>query len=289
MPTEDKIQKSVERAGSGSNGITVAALLLLTFAASFAILAVEPPVGAILLLPCVLFATGFYAIQPNMAVVLTVFGRYAGTDRAQGLRWVPFWIMRKKVSLRVRNVTSDKLKVNDKRGNPIEIAANVVWHVEDTAQAIFDVDKYLEFVNIQIETGLRAIASSYAYDHGEESEPTLRASGDHIADVLRVELQERVRVAGIAIDDARISHLAYAPEIAGAMLRRQQAQAILEARKLIVEGAVGMVEHALSQLGERRVVELDEERKATMVSNLLVVLCSDHDAQPVLNTGTLYG
>jgi regulator of protease activity HflC (stomatin/prohibitin superfamily) len=231
---------------------------------------------------------GFYALQPNEAAVIILFGRYVATDRKTGLRWIPFWYVRKKISLRARNVTSETLKVNDKRGNPVETAANVVWRVSDTAQALFDVDNYETFVNIQIETGLRAIASGYAYDHGDETEPTLR-NGEAIADVLRAELQDRVRVAGIGIDDARISHLAYAPEIAGAMLRRQQAQSILAARELIVDGAVGMVEHALRQLGERHVVELDEERKAAMVSNLLVVLCSDENAQPVLNTGTLYG
>jgi len=281
--------KSVETAGSGlSGGVAALIFLVLLLAAIVTFIGGLRPIGVLLAVVTFLWLIGFYTLQPNMAAVLTIFGRYAGTDRTQGLRWVPFWVVRKKISLRARNVTSEKLKVNDNRGNPIEIAANVVWRVEDTAQATFDVDQYLDFVNIQIETGLRAIASSFAYDHGEASEPTLRASGDHAADVLCKELQERVSVAGVAIDDARISHLAYAPEIAGAMLRRQQAQAILEARKLIVEGAVGMVEHALEQLGERRVVELDEERKAQMVSNLLVVLCSDHDAQPVLNTGTLY-
>lgn len=281
--------KSVEQRGGGSSGVFAAIVWLLLLVGAFVLFLRFPPFGVALLIVALFWVGGFYTLQPNVAAVLTLFGRYVSTDRAQGLRWVPFWVRRNKVSLRARNVTSEKLKVNDNRGNPIEIAANVVWHVEDTAQATFDVESYLDFVNIQIETGLRTIASSYAYDHGGDSEPTLRASGDVVADVLCKELQERVRVAGITIDDARISHLAYAPEIAGAMLRRQQAQAILEARKLIVEGAVGMVEHALAQLGERKVVELDEERKAQMVSNLLVVLCSDHDAQPVLNTGTLYG
>lgn len=290
MPNQQQpSHKSVETIRGGFSGVVAAVIFLILLAATVATFISELiPIGVLLAVVTFLWLVGFYTLQPNMAVVLTIFGRYAGTDRTQGLRWVPFWILRQKISLRARNVTSEKLKVNDNRGNPIEIAANVVWHVSDTAQATFDVDKYLDFVNIQIETGLRAIASSFAYDHGEPSEPTLRASGDHVADLLRKELQERISVAGITIDDARISHLAYAPEIAGAMLRRQQAQAILEARKLIVEGAVGMVEHALAQLGERRVVELDEERKASMVSNLLVVLCSDHDAQPVLNTGTLY-
>jgi regulator of protease activity HflC (stomatin/prohibitin superfamily) len=284
-----QFQKSVERAGGGFNGWPAAFVILAALASAIALISAGSSVGVPLLITGVLFGSGFYTLQPNMAAVLTLFGRYQSTDRGQGLRWVPFWQFRKIISLRARNVTSEKLKVNDKGGNPIEIAANVVWRVDDTARAVFDVDKYKEFANIQIETGLRAIASKYSYDHAEDDQPTLRGSGDHIAEELRVELQERVGVAGIAIDDARFSHLAYAPEIAGAMLRRQQAQAIIEARKLIVEGAVGMVELALAQLSERNVLELDQERKATMVSNLMVVLCSDHDAQPVLNTGTLYG
>jgi regulator of protease activity HflC (stomatin/prohibitin superfamily) len=225
-----------------------------------------------------------------MAILL--FGDYRGTDRKTGLRWVLPWYSRKKISLRVRNLTSDKLKVNDKRGNPIEIAANVVWRVEDSAQALFDVDDYQAFVNIQVDTALRDIASHYAYDHGEEDaepEMTLRSDAEDVASRLREELVGRVSVAGVAVDEARLAHLAYAPEIAGAMLRRQQAEAVLAARRLIVRGAVSMVESALVDLGERGVVELDEDRKAAMVSNLLVVLCADRDAQPVVNTGTLYG
>ena len=237
---------------------------------------------------------GLYALQPNEGVAILLFGSYRGTDRATGLRWVLPWYTRKKISFRARNVTSDKLKVNDKRGSPVEIAANVVWRVEDSAQALFDVDDYLAFVNIQIDTGLRDIASHYAYDHGEEEdheklELTLRSDAEDVAGRLRDELANRVRVAGVAIDEARLAHLAYAPEIAGAMLRRQQAEAILSARRLIVRGAVGMVESALKDLGEREVVQLDEDRKAAMVSNLLVVLCADREAQPVVNTGTLYG
>lgn len=237
---------------------------------------------------------GLYALQPNEGVAILLFGAYRGTDRTTGLRWVLPWYTRKRISLRARNVTSDKLKVNDKRGSPVEIAANVVWRVEDSAQALFDVDDYQAFVNIQIDTGLRDIASHYAYDHGEEEEGvtqelTLRADAEDVAGRLRDELANRVRVAGVAIDEARLAHLAYAPEIAGAMLRRQQAEAILSARRLIVRGAVGMVESALKDLGEREVVQLDEDRKAAMVSNLLVVLCADREAQPVVNTGTLYG
>ncbi|WP_339872734.1 SPFH domain-containing protein [uncultured Brevundimonas sp.] len=238
-----------------------------------------------------LFLTGLYSLQPNEAMAIMLFGAYRGTDRTPGLRWVLPWYSRKKVSVRVRNLTSDKLKVNDRRGNPIEIAANVVWRVEDSAQALFDVDDYQTFVNIQVDTALRDIASHYAYDHGEEDaepEMTLRADAEDVARRLRDELVGRVRVAGVAIDEARLAHLAYAPEIAGAMLRRQQAEAVLAARRLIVRGAVGMVETALADLGQRGVVELDEDRKAAMVSNLLVVLCADRDAQPIVNTGTLY-
>jgi regulator of protease activity HflC (stomatin/prohibitin superfamily) len=237
---------------------------------------------------------GLYSLQPNEASAILLFGDYRGTDRATGLRWVLPWYTRKKISLRARNVTSDTLKVNDKRGSPVEIAANVVWRVEDSAQALFDVDDYQAFVNIQIDTGLRDIASHYAYDHGEQEEGvdqelTLRSDAEDVAGRLRDELANRVRVAGVTIDEARLAHLAYAPEIAGAMLRRQQAEAILSARRLIVRGAVGMVESALADLSDRRVVDLDEDRKAAMVSNLLVVLCADREAQPVVNTGTLYG
>lgn len=232
---------------------------------------------------------GLYSLQPNEAMAILLFGDYRGTDRKPGLRWVLPWYSRKKISLRVRNLTSDKLKVNDKRGNPIEIAANVVWRVEDSAQALFDVDDFQQFVNIQVDTGLRDLASHYAYDHGEEHELTLRADAEDVAAKLREELAGRVKVAGVVVDEARLAHLAYAPEIASAMLKRQQAEAVLSARRLIVQGAVGMVESALTDLGERGVVELDEDRKAAMVSNLLVVLCADREAQPVVNTGTLYG
>jgi regulator of protease activity HflC (stomatin/prohibitin superfamily) len=250
--------------------------------------------GIVLALVGVFLLCGLYSLQPNEGMAIMLFGSYRGTDRHTGLRWVLPWYSRKKISLRARNVTSDKLKVNDRRGSPVEIAANVVWRVEDSAQALFDVDDYQAFVNIQIDTGLRDIASHYAYDHGEEHEGvdqelTLRSDAEDVAGRLRDELANRVRVAGVAIDEARLAHLAYAPEIAGAMLRRQQAEAILSARRLIVKGAVGMVESALKDLGEREVVTLDEDRKAAMVSNLLVVLCADREAQPVVNTGTLYG
>jgi regulator of protease activity HflC (stomatin/prohibitin superfamily) len=231
---------------------------------------------------------GFYSIQPNEAVAILLFGAYQGTDRANGLRWVFPWLTRKKISMRVRNVTSDKLKVNDKDGNPIEIAANVVWRVQDSAQALFDVNDYESFCRIEIDTALRDIAAHYSYDHAAEGELTLRGHAEDVATLLGSRLNARLKVGGMQVDEARISHLAYAPEIAGAMLKRQQAQAILAARQLIVMGAVGMVESALEQLAARGVVTLDEERKAQMVSNLLVVLCADREAQPVVNAGSLY-
>jgi regulator of protease activity HflC (stomatin/prohibitin superfamily) len=238
----------------------------------------------------VLIAVGFYSLQPNESAALTLFDNYKGTDKKPGLRWIWPWYRRRKVSLRVRNVTSQTLKVNDKRGNPIEIAAVVVWRVTDTARALFDVDAFEAFMNIQIETALREIASHFGYDHNAEddSEPTLRSDGDKVGELLARKLQERVVVAGLWVDEAKLSHLAYAPEIASAMLRRQQAEAILAARQKIVAGAVSMVESALAQLSERDIVKLDDERRAAMVSNLLVVLCADREAQPVVNAGTLY-
>lgn len=244
--------------------------------------------GAAVILIAVLVLCGLYSLQQNESFAITLFGNYKGTDKKPGLRWVVPWYSRKKISLRVRNVTSQTLKVNDKKGNPIEIAAVVVWRVVDTAQALFDVDNYETFVNIQIETALREITSHFAYDHGEEAEPTLRADADKVGEMLRAKLNERVSVAGVTIDEARISHLAYAPEIASSMLRRQQAEAVLEARAKIVTGAVSMVESALQQLSERDIVTLDDERKAAMVSNLLVVLCADREATPVVNAGSLY-
>jgi regulator of protease activity HflC (stomatin/prohibitin superfamily) len=245
--------------------------------------------GAIVIaLAAVLVLCGLYSIQQNESTAITLFGNYKGTDKKPGLRWVVPWYSRKKISLRVRNVTSQTLKVNDKKGNPIEIAAVIVWRVVDTAQALFDVDNYETFVNIQIETSLREITSHFAYDHGEGDEPTLRADGVKVGEMLQARLQERVGIAGLAVDEARLSHLAYAPEIASSMLRRQQAEAVLEARAKIVTGAVSMVESALQQLSERDIVTLDDERKAAMVSNLLVVLCADREAQPIVNAGSLY-
>ena len=260
----------------------------ISLAIQFGEEALSPPLLIGSVLATALISAGFYSLQQNESAAVLLFGNYKGTDKHAGLRWVPFWYTRKKVSLRVRNLVSDTLKVNDRGGNPIEIAAVVVWRVTNTASALFDVDHYETFVNIQVETALREITSHFAYDHAEDDEPTLRADGEKVAALLREKLQDRVGVAGVTVDEAKISHLAYAAEIAGAMLRRQQAVAVLAARQKIVQGAVEMVEHALQQLSERDVVKLDDERRAAMVSNLLVVLCADRDAQPVVNTGTLY-
>jgi len=235
-----------------------------------------------------LVISGFYFLQPNQAAAILLFGDYKGTDRTTGLRWVLPWLTRHKISTRIHNLTSDKLKVNDQRGNPIEIAANVVWRVTDTAQALYDVDNYLEFVEIQIESAVRAIAGKYPYDDIEHKEVTLRGDAEAVAEDLERELQDRVSRAGITIDEARLTHLAYAPEIAQAMLRRQQAEAVIAARQKLVTGAVTMVETALQMLSEKQVVELDDERKAAMVSNLMVVLCGERDTQPVVNAGSLY-
>ncbi len=231
---------------------------------------------------------GFFTLQPNEGRVLILFGAYRGTVRESGWHWTNPLNTKKRISLRARNLNGDKLKVNDKRGNPIEIAAVVVWRVQDTFQASFDVDKYEEYVRIQSESAVRHLANSYAYDHGEANEITLRSGVEEISAALQRELQERVAKAGVQIDEARLTHLAYSPEIAGVMLRRQQAEAIIAARQMIVHGAVSMVQMALKDLTENKIVELDEERKATMVSNLLVVLCGERDAQPVINAGTLY-
>lgn len=231
---------------------------------------------------------GFYMQQPNQATAITLFGAYQGTDRNTGLRWLLPWLGRKKVSLRANNMISERLKVNDLRGNPIEIAAQVVWRVTDTAQALFDIDDYKAFVIVQIEAAVRTIGARYPYDDYEHQEVTLRGNHDQVGVELRQELIARLVTAGLTVDECGFTHLAYAQEIAGAMLRRQQAQAVVAARQTLVEGAVGMVEMALTLLSEKNVVELDDERRAAMVSNLMVVLCGDRDAQPVVNTGTLY-
>jgi regulator of protease activity HflC (stomatin/prohibitin superfamily) len=231
---------------------------------------------------------GFYLLQPNQAAAILLFGDYRGTDRTTGLRWSWPWLIKTKVSVRANNMISDKIKVNDLRGNPIEMAAQVVWRVTDTAQALFDVDDYKAFVNVQIEAAVRTIGSRYPYDDFEHQEVTLRGNHAQVGGELRAELIERLLVAGITVDECGFTHLAYAQEIAGAMLRRQQAQAVVAARKTLVEGAVGMVEMALEQLSAKNVVELDDERRAAMVSNLMVVLCGERDTQPVVNAGSLY-
>ncbi len=236
---------------------------------------------------------GFFTLQLNQAYVLILFGAYQGTERRDGFHWTNPFNKKLKVSLRARNLNGDKLKVNDKNGNPIEIAAVVVWRVQDTAQAVFDVQDYESYVRIQSESAVRHLASTYAYDHGEanengQNEITLRSGVDEVSKALLTELQERLAKAGVAVDEARLTHLAYSPEIAGVMLRRQQAEAVIAARQKIVNGAVSMVEMALRELAEKQVIQLDEERKAAMVSNLLVVLCSESEVHPVVNTGTLY-
>lgn len=244
-----------------------------------------------LLLATALCLGGLYMLQPNESAILTLFGKYVGTDRSEGLRWAfPFYVKRR-LSLRARNFNAPTLKVNDKRGNPVEISAAIVWRVRDTAQAVFEVDDFERYVAIQAEAALRHLASQYAYDEGEDlaaGETTLRAGMDVVADTLRGELQARFEAAGVEVLDAKLTHLAYAAEIAQVMLRRQQAEAIISARAKIVHGAVSMVETALNGLSERGIVQLDDERKAAMVSNLLVVLCSDKETQPIVNTGTLY-
>jgi regulator of protease activity HflC (stomatin/prohibitin superfamily) len=234
---------------------------------------------------------GLYTLQPNEAAIMTLFGRYSGTDRAEGLRWANPFFVKRRISLRARNLNSPALKVNDKRGNPVEIGAVIIWRVEDTAKARFEVDDVDLYVKLQSEAALRHVASLYAYDEADSDdagEVTLRGGLDDVALALKTELQARFASAGVAVTDARLTHLAYAPEIAQVMLRRQQAEAVISARHKIVQGAVAMVESALTALSERNVVTLDDERKAAMVSNLLVVLCGDKDTQPIINAGTLY-
>ena len=243
---------------------------------------------ALRVLLLVLIASGFYMIQPNQAEAITLFGSYRGTDRNPGLRWVWPWMGKAKISVRAINLISERIKVNDLRGNPIEMAAQVVWRVVDTAQALYDVDDYKAFVAVQVEAAVRTIGSRYPYDDFTHAEVTLRGNHDQVGSELRTELIERLKLAGITVDECGFTHLAYAQEIAGAMLRRQQAEAVVAARKTLVEGAVGMVEMALSMLSEKNVVELDDERRAAMVSNLMVVLCGERDTQPVVNAGSLY-
>ena len=244
--------------------------------------------GVVMFIAGIVLMAGLYTVAPNQSVVLSLFGKYVGTVDTQGLRWNNPFYSKKKVSKRVRNFESGKLKVNELGGSPIEIASIVVWEVSDAAEAVFNVDNYESFVQIQSEAAIRTMATSYPYDPVVDGEISLRTHPDEISERLRAEVQDRLDKAGITVIEARISHLAYSPEIAQAMLQRQQAGAIIAARKKIVEGAVGMVEDALAELSAKNIVDLDPERRATMVSNLLVVLCSDKATQPVVNTGTLY-
>jgi regulator of protease activity HflC (stomatin/prohibitin superfamily) len=286
-----------ERARNGFPGLPVLLVLILGVLFSIWMLIMnilsESPLevlaAAVSIVVLMFLMIGLFMVNPNEAKVLQLFGAYKGTAKEQGLRWANPFYTKKKVSLRIRNFESSHLKVNDIDGNPIEIAAVVVWQVEDTAQAMFEVDDFVEFVAIQTETAVRHIANSYPYDvHTEDGGMSLRDSTDEITETLSAEIGARVQAGGVRVIESRITHLAYAPEIAQAMLRRQQAGAVVAARQRIVEGAVGMVELALDRLSEHEVVDLDEERKATMVSNLLVVLCGDRDAQPVVNAGSLY-
>src|SRR5580765_8885744 len=301
-------------------GFLVADIFLLTFARDLVLLHGIFPLLAWLLIPVlVVLLTGCFSLQPNEARVLVLFGAYKGTVRESGFHWGnPFYtngpqqigaqlsrqtkvpgsrqneaparrtLGRNKVSLRARTLNGEKLKVNDKRGNPVEIAAIVIWRVQDTAQATFDVDDYEKYVETQSESALRHLASCYAYDHGEENETTLRSGVEEVSQALCQELQTRLAKAGVVVEEARLTHLAYAPEIAQVMLRRQQAEAVIAARSKIVHGAVSMVEMALRELADKHVVVLDDERKASMVSNLMIVLCGEAEVHPVINTGTLY-
>jgi regulator of protease activity HflC (stomatin/prohibitin superfamily) len=283
-----------ESAYRSQNGyaMVMVAVLVLGFGVLLLARQLAPTaVGVVLALAGAALLPGLYMLQPNEGIVLTLFGKYQGTDRIEGLRWTSPLQSGRKISLRARNLNTAPLKVNDKRGNPVEIGAAVVWRVVDTARAVFEIDDYTRFVSVQAEAAIRHLATLYAYDSGEdlgEDETTLRAGLDTVAEALKSELNLRFASAGVEVLDAKLTHLAYAPEIAQVMLRRQQATAIVSARHQIVAGAVGMVEAALNGLSERKLVVLDDERKAAMVSNLLIVLCSDHDAQPVINTGTLY-
>ena len=285
-----------ERAYNGMPGIPVLVVLLLGILALVWMLvmnirsesAPEIVFAALGIAFTIFLAAGLFLVNPNEGKVLQLFGEYKGTAKKEGLRWANPFLTKKKVSLRVRNFESSHLKVNDIDGNPIEIAAVVVWKVVETAEAIFEVDDYEHYVKVQSEAALRNLATSYAYDAHDDQHVSLRGHTGAVADHLKREIQDRLTKAGVEVLEARISHLAYAPEIAAAMLQRQQAGAIIAARQRIVEGAVGMVEMALDMLSAKSIIQLDEERKAAMVSNLLVVLCGDRNTQPVINTGTIY-
>ncbi len=280
---------NTETRRNGAPGIPMLILLLVIIAASIwlATHGARPAVVLIAVLAA-FFLRGLFTVSPNQGRVLQLFGAYRGTARTPGLRWSSPFFTRKPISLRVRNFETTHLKVNDKRGNPIEIAAVVVWKVIDTAEAAFQVDDYENYVSVQSEAALRNLATAYPYDAHAEGEVAISSNTAEVSAQLKTEIQDRLQKAGVEVVETRVSHLAYAPEIAAVMLRRQQAAAVVAARKTIVEGAVGMVENALEMLAAQKVVDLDEERKATMVSNLLVVLCSEQTTQPVVNTGSLY-
>ncbi len=295
MGTTEAMTRSRDYPASASNGYAMLGVLLvalIVIAGGIWLMGADKLTGlGIVVVGAVIFGfvtPGFYMLQPNQAAAITLFGAYKGSDRVNGLRWTLPWMLKNKISLRANNLISEKIKVNDLRGNPIEMAAQVVWRVTDTAQALFDVDDYKAFVLAQIEAAVRTIGSRYPYDDFEHQEITLRGNHDQVGAELRSELMERLAVAGITVDECGFTHLAYAQEIAGAMLRRQQAEAVVAARKTLVEGAVGMVEMALDMLSAKNVVELDDERRAAMVSNLMVVLCGERETQPVVNAGSLY-
>ncbi|MER7932834.1 SPFH domain-containing protein [Streptomyces sp. NPDC093272] len=286
-----RVRESVAHSIGGGLALLLGLVGLIAAAALFVAASVNPGFaagGVVVLLASVIAMRGLNTVAPGEARVVQLFGRYRGTIRQDGLRWVNPFTSRTKISTRVRNHETAVLKVNDAYGNPIELAAVVVWKVQDTAQAVFEVDDFTEFVSTQTETAVRHIAIEYPYDAHDEGGLSLRGNAEEITEKLAVELQARVEAAGVRVVESRFTHLAYAPEIASAMLQRQQAGAVVAARRQIVDGAVGMVEAALARIAEQGIVELDEERKAAMVSNLMVVLCGDRAPQPVLNTGTLY-
>ncbi len=285
-----------EKSAKKTNGFLILVLFILLFAADFLLFLTaikqHMPQLAWIIIPLTIFLSvsinGFFIIQPNDSRVLLLFGKYKGTVKDSGFWWINPFIKGRRVSLRIRNFNSEKIKVNDLHGNPIEIAAVVVWRVVSSARAVFDVENYEQFVAIQSETAIRSLASEYPYDTNEGEKESLRSSPTEVAENLRKQLQQRLEISGVEVVEARITHLAYAQEIAQAMLRRQQAQAIVAARFKIVEGAVGMVQQALQSLSEQKIINLDEERKAQMVNNLMVALVADREAQPVINTGTIY-
>ncbi len=290
------MQQITEKNGSKLNGFALLFLYIAFWLVAAYLMVIviryEEPAPLLLFFPLVivtgLMSSGFFIVQPNEARVLVLFGKYVGSVRESGFWWTNPFTVKKHVSLRIRNFNSEKIKVNDLHGNPIEIAAVVVWRVVDSARALFDVQNYEQFVAIQSETAIRALTSEYPYDSHEEQVESLRGNPQNIAEALQKQVQVRLQLAGVEVTESRISHLAYAQEIAQTMLRRQQAQAIIAARKKIVEGAVGMVQDALKMLAEQNIVKLDEDKKATMVNNLMVALVSESEVQPIINTGTLY-